>query len=90
MNYYLTGINNVLNQAVEDKVINANPITAKSVWQKLKKVERPLFTYEEKERLVSAAIKTLPPERVGRSSGLSHHRTYPPQGWRQWGEKEGR
>ena len=60
MNYYLTGINNVLNQAVEDKVINANPITAKSVWQKLKKVERPLFTYEEKERLVSAAIKHCP------------------------------
>jgi integrase len=60
LNYYVTGILNVLNRAKEDGWIRSNPIPPKTLWQKLPRPERPLFTDRERIQLCSAAIEHCP------------------------------
>jgi len=65
LNYYLTAINCVLNEAVDLKLIKINPTkisseNKKRLWRKLPKSTRPLFTELEKESLCAAAINHCP------------------------------
>lgn len=60
LNYYVTGINNVLNRAVEEGWLPSSPIPPKSLHRKLRKGERAFVTEHEFKRLRESALAVCP------------------------------